>query len=133
MVGEGVELEDPEYKDLATAISEANQFNFVKYVNDVTKINNIGIADFMFDLAFKSKVNEEETIVWRLELEWIAAAGKAALPYVLDDTAEFEITLAEIIKFEGVFQCIFKVATYKFKCQTTNEVLGISSLKRTRL
>ncbi len=103
IIGEGVELEDPEYRDLAVAISEANQYNFVKYVNDATTINDTGLADYMFDLAFRSKVKDDEMIIWRLELEWIAAAGKTALPYVLDQEQEFQITLAEINKFEGVF------------------------------
>ncbi|MFA7417303.1 MAG: hypothetical protein WCZ19_02055 [Acholeplasma sp.] len=103
VVGAGVEIDDPEYHDLAVAISDANEYNFVKYINDATKVEGTGLADFMFDLAFRSKVNEEETIVWRLELKWIAEAGKAALPYILDESAEVEITLAEITKFEGVF------------------------------
>lgn len=103
VVGEGVELDNPEYNDIAQAVSQANQYNFVKYINDATKVNDVGLADFMFDLAFKSKVDDEEMIVWRVELKWIAETGKVALPYILDENSEMEITLAEITKFEGAF------------------------------
>ena len=103
VVGNGVDLEDSEYEDLAVAISQANEYNFVKYVNDATKINDTGLADFMFDLAFRSKVNDKETIFWRVELEWISEAGRTALPYLMNEETQIEITLAEIEKFEGVF------------------------------
>src|SRR5690606_15592069 len=63
IIGQGVEIEDSEYSELATAISAANEYNFVKIINDAVQYEGVGAADFFFDLAFKSKVNDSEVII----------------------------------------------------------------------
>src|SRR5690606_26905995 len=83
VVGQGIVIENTEYDELATEISAANEYNFVKYVN-MAKIGDVGIADFMFDLAFRSTVSDTgETIIWSTELEWISEFAKAAAPMLL--------------------------------------------------
>lgn len=71
------------------------------------KVNDVGLVDFMFDLVFRFKVNDDEMIVWCVELKWIVEVGKVVLFYILDENLEMEIILVEIIKFEGVFIVFF--------------------------
>jgi len=105
IIDEGVEIESAEYQELSVAISEANQYNFVRYINDYVKVEEQGFADYMFDLAFRSKVNEGEVIIWRKELAWASEGAKAALPYIMSGE-EFDastITYDEILKYQGFF------------------------------
>lgn len=109
VIGQGVEIENSEFTELAVGISDANEYNFVGYINDYIKVGDEGFADFMFDMAFRSKVNEDEVIVWRAELEWIAEAAKIALPYVLSEE-EFStnITIEQLESYDGFFTSFAK-------------------------
>ncbi len=109
VVGQGVEIENSEYQELAVSISEANDYNFVGYINDAVKVGEEGLADFMFDMAFRSKVNGEEVIVWRAELEWIAEAAKLALPYVIGgEEFSTDITVEQLESYDGFFTSFAK-------------------------
>src|SRR5690606_27843847 len=105
IIGQGVVIDDPDYQDLAAYISEANQYNAVRYINDAVQVEEKGLADYVFDLAFSSKVDEDTIITWRSELSWIGEGAKAALPYFLGE--EFDtnnITLADVQRFDTFFQ-----------------------------
>ncbi len=103
IIGQGVEIDDPEYDELAIAINKANDYNFVKVINDVVQFEGVGAADFFFDLAFRSKVNDNEVIIWRTELKWVGEGLKSALPDILAGTFDFDMTAEDFSRYEGFF------------------------------
>lgn len=85
VVGEGVNMNGTEFEEVAQMVNETNDYNFVKYVN-VVKFGEVGAADFLFDLAFRSAIsNSEEVIIWRSELSWMTEFGRIALPFFFED------------------------------------------------
>src|SRR5690606_19378514 len=110
IVGQGIEIEDPQYKAYAEAISASNEYNFVKVINDTVQFEDKGLADWFFDLAFHSKVNDDEVITWRAELTWIGEGAKAALPYVVggEQFNPETFTAEELGRFEGFFTAFAK-------------------------
>src|SRR5690606_12320321 len=46
ITGQGVVIDDPDYQDLAAYISEANQYNAVRYINDAVQVEEKGLADY---------------------------------------------------------------------------------------
>lgn len=104
IIGQGIEIDDPEYGELATSISAANDYNFVKIINDAVQYEGVGAADFFFDLAFRSKVNDNEVIIWRHELKWVGEGIKAALPDILSGNFDVEnMTADDFSRYEGFF------------------------------
>lgn len=105
IVGDGIQTDDPDLSEMATAISLANEKNLVRYANEM-KIKGEGAANFLFDYMFSSKVNDDEKVTWRAELAWIADGAVAALPEVnkvINGQKIENFTIEDLQRFEGLF------------------------------
>ncbi|MFA5692306.1 MAG: hypothetical protein WC907_01715 [Acholeplasmataceae bacterium] len=101
IVDDGLLIDIPEYNELALGVNQANEYNVVKYMNEI-KVRNRGSADFIFDLAFRSQVKGGDLIIWRDELSWSSKLAQQALPYLMGDDHEVVITYDELLKFESL-------------------------------
>lgn len=141
VIGESREIEIDEYREISQQIAKANDYNLVKIINDAVQINNKGIGDMLFDLAFRSEVEQGEVIVWRSEIAWIAEGAKIILPEVLNENATYKYTLEDFQKYEGLFTKFAEsqlvdssfIPFMKIVLKTTNDTLETPMFTETEL
>lgn len=104
IVGDGIETDDPNFSEIAKILTLTYEQSIVHYINEI-EIEDEGLANYMFDLVFTSKVENEEYINWRTELKWIGEGVKAVLPDIskIDNGTINEFDSEDFLRYEGFF------------------------------
>lgn len=109
VVDKGVTIDTPEYNEIAVSLNEANEYNIIKYINQV-KIRNRGSGDFLFDLAFRSQVKDGSLIIWRNELGLFSKGVQTAFSFIggNNDDLTIKLTYDELSKHQEFIDSLSK-------------------------